>query len=419
MEKKTGKEEFLVLRFLESGEDKTKTEIVFDLRSMNDLDVKKIIAIGVGTAEGVRLMLDLFQQTESVMGSILGLHHFLSSIGTPVSAHSVPVPATITGTVVSTATSAITVKTALASIITVVLITNGAYVMEPELFGMNQFIDDVPDVSTRSDISLVETSDTNTISRDGVFLDGGSKSSSSDISDDVSNAISPIDSQDTLDHIDSQDTLDHIDSQDTLDQVSSTISNSDIISLTTIIQPRSFDNPVSVVFADGISSTGVVFDSKGNMYATDLDEHSIKVFDPDGKIMKTLGKNSITPMSFKLSGLEIMSKLSSLFVQYAHAAEKILYCDINTGMGCIDPDGIGPLRAGDGQFNEPYGLAIDSGDNLYVTDSANDRIQVFDSDGTFIKTFGEQGFQDGQFNEPYGLAIDSGDTLYVVDRKKL
>jgi tripartite motif-containing protein 71 len=59
-----------------------------------------------------------------------------------------------------------------------------------------------------------------------------------------------------------------------------------------------------------------------------------------------------------------------------------------------------------GQFMGPAGLAVDSNDNIYVTDRDNDRIQIFTSNGTFIRAIGSQGSEDGQFNRPEGVGVD-------------
>jgi len=47
--------------------------------------------------------------------------------------------------------------------------------------------------------------------------------------------------------------------------------------------------------------------------------------------------------------------------------------------------------AADAQFNTPFGVAIDSSGNVYVTDSGNNRIQKFKNSGTFIRTWGTFG----------------------------
>jgi DNA-binding beta-propeller fold protein YncE len=54
--------------------------------------------------------------------------------------------------------------------------------------------------------------------------------------------------------------------------------------------------------------------------------------------------------------------------------------------------------------------------NILVVDGGNNRIQKFDSNGTFITKWGISGAGDGQFEQPTGIAIDSLGNVYVVDR---
>jgi len=44
----------------------------------------------------------------------------------------------------------------------------------------------------------------------------------------------------------------------------------------------------------------------------------------------------------------------------------------------------GTSGQGDGEFNRPTGVAVDKDGTIYVTDFKNDRLQVFDADGSFI-----------------------------------
>src|SRR3989304_6037290 len=75
----------------------------------------------------------------------------------------------------------------------------------------------------------------------------------------------------------------------------------------------------------------------------------------------------------------------------------------------------GSYGTGDGQFNFPNGLAIDSAENIYVADTSNHRIQKFNSDGTFITQWGSFGSGDGQFKAPWGVAADTSGNIYVAD----
>ena len=67
------------------------------------------------------------------------------------------------------------------------------------------------------------------------------------------------------------------------------------------------------------------------------------------------------------------------------------------------------------EFMGPHGVAVDSGDNLYVADTYNSRIQKFNSNGNFVTSWGCYGDCEGEFNVPYGMVVDSSDNVYVSD----
>jgi hypothetical protein len=75
----------------------------------------------------------------------------------------------------------------------------------------------------------------------------------------------------------------------------------------------------------------------------------------------------------------------------------------------------GSNGSGNGEFNGPYGIAIDSSDNVYVVDGNNNRVQKFNSSGVYISQFGSGGSGNGQFNTPRGIAIDPSGNIFVVD----
>lgn len=68
-----------------------------------------------------------------------------------------------------------------------------------------------------------------------------------------------------------------------------------------------------------------------------------------------------------------------------------------------------------GDFAKPSGLAVDADGNLYVCDTLNDRIEVFDADGKFISTYGKNGDGPGYFARPKGVAVDSDGHIWVAD----
>jgi DNA-binding beta-propeller fold protein YncE len=83
--------------------------------------------------------------------------------------------------------------------------------------------------------------------------------------------------------------------------------------------------------------------------------------------------------------------------------------------------GIGPGHASSpqaqeaGQLRSPWGIAVDSHGDVYVTDTGNHRVQKFDREGNFITQWGGFGSAEGQFNFPYGIAVDARGSVFVVD----
>ena len=71
--------------------------------------------------------------------------------------------------------------------------------------------------------------------------------------------------------------------------------------------------------------------------------------------------------------------------------------------------------SGDDQFDSPNSVAVDLAGNIYVADTANNRIQKFDSNGNYLTQWGGFGTGDGQFNSPRGVAVDTAGNVYVVE----
>ena len=68
-----------------------------------------------------------------------------------------------------------------------------------------------------------------------------------------------------------------------------------------------------------------------------------------------------------------------------------------------------------GRFVRPWGVAVNERDEIAVTDRGNHRVQIFDSEGTFLRSFGRKGDKGGEFDEPCGIAFHN-DNIIVVDR---
>ena len=69
-----------------------------------------------------------------------------------------------------------------------------------------------------------------------------------------------------------------------------------------------------------------------------------------------------------------------------------------------------------GMLNVPYGVAVNDKDEIAVTELGNNRVSVFSSDGTHLRSFGRKGQNNGEFQFPTGIAFDSHGNIVVADR---
>ena len=180
------------------------------------------------------------------------------------------------------------------------------------------------------------------------------------------------------------------------------------------------------------------------IYVADTTTDSISVFDKDGDFKFNFGRSGSSDDEFdNPSGMVIDDSNQMLYVADTDNNRIKIY-ELTDGDNCPSGtdevendevcfvDDFGSSGSGDGRFNEPAGLTYDEdNDLLYVADTENNRIQVFEIisgnncpsgtdeiiDGVcFVEEFGSSGSTDGRFNSPSGLAIDENSgILYVAD----
>jgi DNA-binding beta-propeller fold protein YncE len=75
---------------------------------------------------------------------------------------------------------------------------------------------------------------------------------------------------------------------------------------------------------------------------------------------------------------------------------------------------IGSLLEPPGRLSQPRNLAVAPDGTVFIADSGQHRIAVFDQNGNFLRSWGSFGEGAGQLNEPWGLAVDD-EHVYVAD----
>ena len=191
--------------------------------------------------------------------------------------------------------------------------------------------------------------------------------------------------------------------------------------------------------------SAIAIDKKSDyIYVADSTTDSISVFDDDGDFEFNFGDTGSSDGEFRNpSGMVVNDSDQILYVADTEN-NRIQIFELTDGDDCPSGtdqiindqvcfvDEFGSSGSGDGDFDEPTGLAYDEdNDLLYVADTENNRIQVFEivsgntcPSGTdeiingvcFVEEFGSSGSSDGRFNSPSGLAVDEDNgILYVAD----
>ena len=68
-----------------------------------------------------------------------------------------------------------------------------------------------------------------------------------------------------------------------------------------------------------------------------------------------------------------------------------------------------------GKFNKLWGVAVNANDEIAVTDTKNHRVQIFSSEGKFLRSFGKKGDMMGEFNNPRGISFHNNGNIFVAD----
>jgi DNA-binding beta-propeller fold protein YncE len=157
---------------------------------------------------------------------------------------------------------------------------------------------------------------------------------------------------------------------------------------------------------------GLALDTQEQLYVVEQEKRGISVFDRQGRRLRFITHPSIE----RPAGVAIDRQRGKIYLaDTAHTkSEKHTVKVFNMAGDLIGT--IGGARGEEpGQFLFPTYLAVDDTGTLYVTDTLNSRVQVFDPDGKYLKTVGQRGSAWGMFDKPKGVAVDGFGNVYVAD----
>ncbi len=156
---------------------------------------------------------------------------------------------------------------------------------------------------------------------------------------------------------------------------------------------------------------GVAVDDQDRLYVSDGHRALITCFSPQGDALAVLGHQVVE----RPTGLAVDRARKRLYVADTKANRIAMF---NTETFQLEGYLGSPSTSGErepGKFAAPTNLTVDGNGNLYVTDTWNHRVQIFDAKGKFLRAFGEHGTAVGNFVRPKGIAVDPEGHIYVAD----
>lgn len=158
--------------------------------------------------------------------------------------------------------------------------------------------------------------------------------------------------------------------------------------------------------------TGLAIDDSDRLFISDSKMHRVVVFDTQRRAEGTISEGLSDP-----GGMAIDNENRFLYVADA-GLDQVLVYDADPPyklLRKIGTSGKDHTLTAPGELAKPSNVAVDQDGNVYVSDTLNDRVQVFDADGTFIRAFGKAGDGPGYFARPKGIAIDGDGHVWVAD----
>ncbi|WP_166967385.1 IPT/TIG domain-containing protein [Yeosuana marina] len=170
-------------------------------------------------------------------------------------------------------------------------------------------------------------------------------------------------------------------------------------------------------------TSGVAIDSQGNVYVVEIDKHNIRKISASGEVSLFAGGtqagttdgNGTNARFNRPFGIAVDTK-DNLYVTTdsgTHLIRKITpNGDVTTIAGSTK--GFADGQESVAQFFYPTGIAVDKQGDIYVTDENNNRIRKISSEGNVTTLAGDG--TTAIFSSPEGIAVDANGDLFIADR---
>jgi tripartite motif-containing protein 2/3/tripartite motif-containing protein 71 len=159
----------------------------------------------------------------------------------------------------------------------------------------------------------------------------------------------------------------------------------------------------------------VAVDQDGNILVADYGNHRIQKFTPKGGFISAVETRGNGELQFDYpSGIAFNKHNTKVYVVDSNHRVQVLNC-INhpaaiTKFRFSFSGVFGEFGTGEGQFDNPQGIACDSTGKVYVADTGNHRIQVFTAEMEILREFEVFG---SEVDYPIGVAVDHQDRVHV------
>jgi len=156
---------------------------------------------------------------------------------------------------------------------------------------------------------------------------------------------------------------------------------------------------------------GLAMDDDDRLFVSDGKMKRVMIFNPKREMEGQISEGLVDPV-----GIAIDTENRLLYVVDTQQDQVIVFdADTLKLLRRIGTGGKNHFLTTPGDFGAPQGVAVDKDGYVYVTDTLNNRVEIFDGDGSFISTFGKNGDGPGYFSRPKGIAVDGDGHIWVAD----